>query len=72
MTLPEIEAALAAGHIFARMSNGREWRVRRNGQTKIWKTRPGEFRIPVKAGLRAYGSIEHDNFESTFVVRADG
>jgi len=28
--------------------------VRRNGQTKTWKTRPGEFRIPVKYGFREY------------------
>lgn len=27
-------------------------RVRRNGKTKTWKTRPLEFQIPVKYGLR--------------------
>lgn len=26
--------------------------VRRNGRTKTWVTRPGEFRIPVKYGFR--------------------
>jgi hypothetical protein len=26
-------------------------RIRRNGQTKVWKTRPNDFRIPVKYGL---------------------
>lgn len=25
---------------------------RRNGETKLWKTRPDEFRVPVKFGLR--------------------
>lgn len=41
-----------AGKIFA-------WR--RNGATQTWKTRPGEFRIPVKYGLRSYGQIhEYD------------
>lgn len=30
---------------------------RRNGQTQTWKTRPNEFRIPVKFGLYNYGSI---------------
>jgi hypothetical protein len=25
--------------------------VRRNGKTKTWKTRPGEFQIPVKYGM---------------------
>lgn len=34
---------------------------RRNGQTQTWKTRPGEFRIPVKYGLRDYGQITDKN-----------
>lgn len=34
---------------------------RRNGQTQTWKTRPGEFRIPVKYGMRNYSEITHTN-----------
>lgn len=34
-------------------------RWRRNGKTQRWKTRPGEFRIPVKFGLRDYADITH-------------
>lgn len=34
-----------------------EWR--RNGATQTWKTRPDEFRIPVKYGLRSTGQIRH-------------
>ena len=30
---------------------------RRNGKTQLWKTRPDEFRIPVKYGLYSYASI---------------
>src|SRR5690349_3563608 len=30
---------------------------RRNGATKTWVTRPAEFRVPVKYGLRGYGYI---------------
>jgi hypothetical protein len=30
---------------------------RRNGTTKTWKTRPNEFRVPVKFGLYTYNSI---------------
>lgn len=62
MKLAEIEQALSDGRVFARIINGRQvryWRVRRNGRTQTWKTRPGEFRIPVVAGLRAYGEITH-------------
>lgn len=32
-------------------------RWRRNGKTQAWKTRPDEFKIPVKFGLYGYGYI---------------
>lgn len=35
--------------------------ARRNGATQVWKTRPDEFRIPVKHGLYEYGEITHQN-----------
>ena len=36
-------------------------RVRRNGKTQTWKTRPGEFRIPAKHGLYDYVQITDRN-----------
>ncbi len=36
------------------------YNVRRSGMTKTWKTRPGEFRIPVKFGLYQSGEITHE------------
>lgn len=40
---------------------GKIYTWRRNGVTQTWKTRPGEFRIPVKYGLRNYSQIyDHD------------
>lgn len=69
MTGWEIEAALDQGRVEAHMANGNWWRVRRNGQTKTWKTRPGEFRIPVKAGLRACGYITHTNMNDPTMYR---
>jgi hypothetical protein len=36
-------------------------RVRRNGKTKVWKTRPGEFRIPYKYGMYEFGYIDNHN-----------
>lgn len=33
-------------------------RWRSNGACKTWKTRPDEFRLPVKHGLRDYGYID--------------
>jgi len=35
------------------------WRV--NGKVKTWKTRPGEFKIPVKHGMYDYGYITEKN-----------
>lgn len=32
-----------------------EWR--RNGKTQTWKTRPEDYRVPVKHGLYAYGQL---------------
>ena len=36
-------------------------KVRRNGATKTWKTRPNEFKVPVKYGLYEYAYITQDN-----------
>src|SRR4051812_18711870 len=32
---------------------------RRNGATQTWRTRPAEFRIPVKYGMRDYWNLTH-------------
>lgn len=37
----------------------RRWR--RTGATKTWKTRTGEFSVPVKYGMRDYTYITDDN-----------
>lgn len=63
-TLAQIETALDAGLIETQMANGNWWRVRRNGQTKTWKTRPTEFSIPVKIGFNRYGAITHQSLNS--------
>ena len=57
LPLDRTEALLDAGSLSVQMTNGRYWQLRRNGATKRWVTRPTEFRIPVKAGLRACGYI---------------
>lgn len=63
-TRETIESALDRGVLFAE-TNGRRWlRLRRNGRTQTWKTRPNDFRIPVKAGLRSTAQITHDNMNS--------
>lgn len=61
MTLQQIEEALAAGSLWAAMRNGNYWRLRRNGKTQTWKTRAGEFRLPVKCGLKTCTAITHSS-----------
>lgn len=45
--------------------DGKVWR--RNGKCKTWKTRPEDFELPVKHGLRNYGYITHNNASSVKV-----
>jgi hypothetical protein len=46
------------------------YRWRRNGVTKVWKTRPDEFRVPVKYGIKSYHYITDLNAEG-FHTEAD-
>ncbi len=77
-TRDQIELALKEGRLWALMNSGRYWRLRRNGRTQLWKTRPSEFRIPVKAGLKAYGAVTNRDTigagkgsKANFVVTAE-
>ena len=69
MTRVEIETALDKGLVQVHTRNGNWWKLRRNGATKTWKTRPAEFRIPVKAGLRSCTYITHDNMNNADLFR---
>lgn len=55
----DFETALDTGRVYAKMRNGNYWQVRRNGKTQLWKTRPFDFSVPVKAGLRATDRYTH-------------
>lgn len=48
-------------HTSMKNRDGSPLRARRNGKTQVWKTRPNEFRIPVKYGLYEYFNITQDN-----------
>lgn len=67
-TRAEIEYALDARCLWAKMNNGNFWQVRRNGKTVTWKRDPDRFRIPIKLGLRNYGQIDQDNLQSEELV----
>ena len=61
LTQAEAERALATGLIRALSPSGTYWTTHRNGRTKTWVTRPGEFRIPVKVGFRSFSYIDQDS-----------
>ena len=50
-------------HKTAKDSKGQPIKFKRNGMTREWKTRPGEFQIPVKRGLKEFGYITHENID---------
>lgn len=60
-TREQIEAALDSGSLQTLMNHGKWWSLRRNGKTRTWKTRPDDFHIPVKFGLRGYGIVDNMN-----------
>jgi hypothetical protein len=57
--LGPVEAALDKGELYIKMASGRWWRMRRNGQTKRWVTRPDHWAIPVKYGLKQCATLLH-------------
>lgn len=61
MTLSQLEVALDAGKLQMRHMKDKWYAVRRNGQTKKWTTRPGQFSIPCKVGFNCYLSITQDD-----------
>ena len=66
-----MEQALDAT-VFHSVVNGKCKRWRRNGATKLWKTRPTEYRIPVKFGLKAFDYItDRDAWNQTVHVAGD-
>ena len=54
-------------HVTAQNADGSAVRVRVSGRCKTWKTRPDEFRLPVKYGLRESLAITHENFKDFLV-----
>lgn len=48
-------------HVHNKDSRGNPVRARVSGQIKFWKTRPAEFRIPMKYGLYTSFYINEQN-----------
>jgi hypothetical protein len=61
VSIESVATASEFWHRTARNADGTPVRCRKNGQLKLWKTRPTEFRLPVKYGLREYFYITEFN-----------
>jgi hypothetical protein len=48
-------------HVTEKAGDGTPKKVRVNGKCQTWKTRPKDFRLPVKYGLSICGYIDQDN-----------
>ena len=48
-------------HVEHRNSRNEPQRWRVSGQIKLWKTRPDEFRVPIKHGLYDHDYLDHHN-----------
>ena len=63
------------GHIFHHVTatnhDGSPVRARVSGRPKLWKTRPDEFRIPVKHGMRDHFYITHENGHEWMIDEPD-
>lgn len=48
-------------HVTLRTRAGASVRIRVNGRVQLWKTRPDEFRLPCKHGLREWYQLDQTN-----------
>ena len=56
-------------HITAKNADGTPLRCRKNGACKVWKTRPDNFKLPVKHGLKDYFYIDNFNAQEWSVAK---
>jgi hypothetical protein len=69
ITTENVERLLCARYLEAAMRNGNHWEMRANGQKKTWKTRPRDFRLPFKVGLKTCGAITQDDFDENGILK---
>lgn len=56
---------------FYRNKDGSFTNCRVNGKCKIWKSRPLEFRLPIKIGFKGHGYINHMNADDWYLNPED-
>ena len=64
-------------HVYSN-ADGTPQRWRINGKTKVWKTRPDDFEVPLKYGMYDHGYLSQNNAsvyhltEEQAIERRDG
>lgn len=75
MVCRENVEGLRRGDIFHHMSlknaDGTPLRGRVNGNVRLWKTRPLEFKIPMAYGLKTYFYITEYNAKDWYIPEKD-
>jgi hypothetical protein len=56
----QFETALDAGNVEVLALNGKWYRARRNGKTKVWHTR-NDWEVPIKFGFSACSRVDNRN-----------
>jgi hypothetical protein len=59
----ETNSKLEFEHLTLQNKDKTPLRCRQNGKIQVWKTRPEEFKVPVKYGLKEWFYITNDNAE---------
>lgn len=67
----EFERALDSGRVGVRMMNGRVWKARRNGRTRLWKRDAERWAVPIKFGLRHCGLVTNETIAEEFVIESE-
>lgn len=68
LPVSQIDRLVDKGHVWALMTNGSMWKVRRNGKTR----KPGgEWEVPIKVGLKTCGLITAETAPCYLVYEGD-
>jgi hypothetical protein len=62
------QAMTAREFSFTNQRNGKPAKCRRTGKTQTWKTRPNDFKVPVKYGLYESGYITQETAADFSVI----
>ena len=69
--LIQLSSGYELHHRYDKNADGSPERWRINGVVKLWKTRPNEFKCPIKRGLKQYGYFTHNEIHHYCLTAED-